>query len=81
MPRRRRAARRRDAISALTEAREQPLHRARGLADALTFVGYGLESVDDDGARPVLTLATALSDDLDSLHASWQAMADAAAGR
>jgi hypothetical protein len=86
MPRRRRRApvKRtraglRDAISELSNAMEIPLRRARGLADALCFVGYGLESVEDDGARPVLTLASALMDDLEALNASWEAMYDVAA--
>jgi len=70
-----------EAVSALANAMEIPLRRARGLADALCFVGYGLESVEDDGARPVLTLATALLDDLEAVHASWEAMDRVAAGR
>lgn len=66
-------------VMALAEAMEQPLRRARGLADALTFVGYGLESVNDDGARPVLTLATDLADDLDVVTARWNGMYAASA--
>jgi hypothetical protein len=58
---------------------EVPLHRARGLADALAFVGHGLESMEDDGARPVLTLAGVLADDLDSITRDWQALHDLAA--
>ena len=53
---------------------EVPLLRARGMADALAFVGYGLESLDYDGAQPVLALSTSLMDDLESIFNSWEAM-------
>jgi hypothetical protein len=67
MPRRRSASGKRsraglrETILALANAMEGPLHRARGFVDALVFVGYGLESISDDGARPVL----AIRDDAD----------------
>ncbi|HEX3674591.1 MAG TPA: hypothetical protein VHU87_09985 [Rhizomicrobium sp.] len=64
----------RERVAQIAEAMEQPLRRARGLADVLAWVGYGLESIDDDGARPVLTIAVALTDDLDRLAANWDAI-------
>lgn len=61
-------------VLALAASIEQPLHRARGMADALAFVGYGLESLEYDGAQPVLTISTSLMDDLESIYKSWNAM-------
>ena len=75
--RRGRRAELRSRIGALVGAMETPLHRARGMADALAFVGYGLESLEYDGAQPVLTISTSLMDDLAVLHKSWIAMAAA----
>ncbi|HEY1631703.1 MAG TPA: hypothetical protein VGF56_10315 [Rhizomicrobium sp.] len=40
----------------------------------MAFVGYGLESLEYDGALPVLTISTSLMDDLEALHKSWIAM-------
>jgi hypothetical protein len=88
MPRRRKlASGKRSRAGALTQvlalagAMEQPLMRARGMADALAFVGYGLESLEYDGAQPVLALSTSLMDDLESLFKSWNAMYRAAERR
>ncbi len=53
---------------------EVPLNRARGMADALDFVGHGLEHLEHDGAWPVLTLAGELMEDQDEMRESWLAM-------
>lgn len=44
------------------------------MADALAFVGYGLESLEHDGAQPVLALSTSLMDDIESIFRNWNAM-------
>ncbi|HEY2069559.1 MAG TPA: hypothetical protein VGG48_08405 [Rhizomicrobium sp.] len=64
-------------IGSLIAAMETPLHRACGMADALAFVGYGLESMEYDGALPVLTISTSLMDDLAALQKGWAAIAAA----
>jgi hypothetical protein len=63
-----------EAVLAQAGAMEGPLLRARGMADALAFVGFGLESLAQDGAQPVLTISTSLMDDLESIFKSWNAM-------
>jgi len=67
-------------ISALVEAMETPLYRARGMADALAFVGYGLESLEYDGAQPVLTISTSLMDDIEVVYKNWIALTKAIDG-
>ncbi len=80
MARRKRASRKRaresfpGERSMLVDSIDMRLHRARGFADALTWVGHGLQSVEDDGAGPVQAIAAELLDDLDSLKASWDTL-------
>ncbi len=78
MPRRSRApGRRRRAPKAapsafdIADAMEMPLHRVEDLVRTLEFVGYGLASLEDDGAPAVMGIAQALAQNVAAVKESW----------
>ena len=63
---------RRPSLLDLADAMETPLARAQDLARTLEYVGYGLSSLGEDSAPAIFGLATALSENLETVKRSWQ---------
>ena len=56
----------------IADAMETPLNRAEDLVRALEYVGYGMSSLEEDGAPAVFALAHALSENLEAVKRSWE---------
>jgi hypothetical protein len=59
---------------------EEPLNEIENLAQALRFIGYGLESHNDDIGSPISTLAWTAVKRLSALREIWRKMVKATAG-
>jgi hypothetical protein len=59
---------------------EEPLNEAEDLAQALRFIGFGLEAHDDDAGGPVAALAWSAVERLSALKEIWRKMIKASAG-
>jgi hypothetical protein len=52
---------------------EEPLKAATDLTQALLLIGFGLESVGDkDASQPVLAVAEALSEQINTARETWK---------
>jgi hypothetical protein len=54
--------------------------RDRNLAQALRFIGFGLESHNDDAGSPIAVLAWTAIERLSTLRQIWKSMIKASAG-
>jgi hypothetical protein len=59
---------------------EEPLNEIENLAQALRFIGYGLESHNDDAGTPISVLAWTAIERLSALKEIWRNMIKASAG-
>lgn len=59
---------------------EVPLNEIEDLAQALRYIGYGLESHDADAGGPISALAWTAIERLSALRAIWKNMIKANAG-
>ena len=59
---------------------EESLNEIENLAQALRFIGFGLESNDDDLGRPISSLAWTAVERLSALREIWKRMIKASAG-
>ena len=59
---------------------EEPLNEIENLTQALRFIGYGLESHDDDIGSPISALAWTAVKRLSALREIWRKMVKASAG-
>lgn len=59
---------------------EEPLNEIENLAQALRFIGYGLECHDHDSGSPVSALASTAVQRLSALKEIWRNMIKASAG-
>ena len=63
----------------LVDQMETPLNRTEDLIRALEYVGYGLSSLEEDGAPAVFAVAQALSENLETAKNLWKLLFDEAA--
>jgi len=70
-----------DSMFEIAMSMEEPLNAALDLTQAFYLMGLGLESVDDDGGKPTLALAEALSGRLADVKDGWDAIIEAGAKR
>ena len=68
----RRAPKEPPSVFDIADAMETPLARAEYLVRALEYIGYGLSSLDEDGAPAVFAIAQALSESLEAVKNSWK---------
>jgi hypothetical protein len=59
---------------------EEPLNEVENLAQALRFIGYGLESHNDECGTPISALAWTALQRLSALREIWSRMIKASAG-
>jgi hypothetical protein len=59
---------------------EEPLNEIENLAQVLRFIGYGLESHNDDSGSPIAALAWTAIERLSALRQIWRKMIKASAG-
>ncbi len=59
---------------------EEPLNEIENLAQALRFIGYGLECNGHDSGSPISALASMAVQRLSALKAIWRNMIKASAG-
>jgi hypothetical protein len=59
---------------------EEPLNEIENLAQALRFIGFGLESNDHDSGSPISALASTAIERLSALREIWRSMIKASAG-
>jgi hypothetical protein len=59
---------------------EEPLNEIENLAQALRFIGFGLESHDADAGGPIAALAWTAVERLSALREIWRKMLKAGAG-
>jgi hypothetical protein len=59
---------------------EEPLNEINDLAQALRFIGFGLESHDDDAGGPISALAWTAVERLSALREIWRKMVKASGG-
>jgi hypothetical protein len=59
---------------------EEPLNEIEDLAQALRFIGFGLESHNDDAGGPIAALAWTAVERLSTLKEIWRKMIKASAG-
>jgi hypothetical protein len=59
---------------------EEPLNEIENLAQALRFIGFGLESNDHDSGSPISALAWTAVERVAALRAIWRSMIKASAG-
>jgi hypothetical protein len=59
---------------------EEPINEIENLAQALRFIGFGLESHNDDIGSPISTLAWTAVKRLSALREIWRKMIKATAG-
>jgi hypothetical protein len=59
---------------------EEPLNEVEDLAQALRFIGFGLESHDGEAGGPVAALACTAVERLSALREIWRKMIKAGAG-
>jgi hypothetical protein len=59
---------------------EEPLNEIEDLAQALRFIGYGLESHDNDCGGPISALAWTAVERLSALREIWRKMVKASGG-
>jgi hypothetical protein len=59
---------------------EEPLNEIENLAQALRFIGFGLESHNDDSGSPICALAWTAIERLSALREIWRKMVKASAG-
>ncbi len=76
----RRAARSLAKMQGFALDMEEPLNEIENLAQALRFIGYGLESNDHDSGSPISALASTAVQRLAALKAIWRNMIKASAG-
>jgi hypothetical protein len=59
---------------------EEPLNEIEDLAQALRFIGFGLESHDAEAGSPISALASTAVQRLAALREIWRSMIKASAG-
>jgi hypothetical protein len=59
---------------------EEPLNEIEDLAQALRFIGFGLEAHNDDAGGPIAALAWTAVERLSALKEIWRKMIKASAG-
>lgn len=59
---------------------EEPLNEIENLAQALRFIGFGLESNDHDSGSPISALASTAVQRLSALREIWRSLIKASAG-
>ncbi len=59
---------------------EEPLNEIEDLAQALRFIGFGLESHDGEAGGPIAALAWTAVERLSALRQIWKNMIKASAG-
>jgi hypothetical protein len=59
---------------------EEPLNEVENLAQALRFIGYGLQSHNDECGAPISALAWTALQRLSALREIWSRMIKASAG-
>jgi len=62
-----------DQIQAAWHAMEEPIRQTGELIQALMMIGYGLEFIlCEDASQPVLAVAGALSEKMDTIRNLWR---------
>jgi hypothetical protein len=75
-----RTAKSRAKMRGLALDMEEPLNEIEDLAQALRFIGFGLESHDDDAGGPVCALAWTAVERVSALREIWRKMVKASGG-
>jgi hypothetical protein len=75
-----RAAKSLAKVQGLALDMEEPLNEIEDLAQALRFIGFGLESHDGEAGGPIAALAWTAVERLSALREIWRKMIKAGAG-
>ena len=63
-----------ERLVSLADRMEMPLARAAYLAEALQYVGFGMASHSEDGAKAVHGVALAMGETIETARALWKQM-------